>query len=67
MNETNQQKLVNAGFRIIRREDHLPAYLRIKVKGGSHEWKTLEKGFATKAALNRRMDELLKDEKTVED
>jgi hypothetical protein len=68
MNATNQQKLVNAGFTIIRKEDHVPGQLRIKVKGsGSHEWKTLEKGFPTKAAVDRRMNELLNDPKTVED
>ena len=69
MNATDQQKLVNAGFTIIRKEDfNLNAGLRIKTKGnGSHEWKTLEKGFETKAALERRMKELLRDEKTVED
>lgn len=71
MNAHDQQKLVTAGFTIIRREDHYnsdPHLMRIKVKGnGSHEWKTLQKGFPTKAALDRRMKELLKDEKTVED
>ncbi|MGI8601064.1 MAG: hypothetical protein ACR2KB_17560 [Chitinophagaceae bacterium] len=41
---------------------------RIKTKGnGGHEWKTLEKGFTTKAALEKRMNELLQDEKIVED
>lgn len=73
MNATNQQKLINAGFTIIRKEistiggDHHDNN-RIKYKGtGSHEWKTLEKGFPTKAAIERRMKELLKDPKTVED
>jgi hypothetical protein len=69
MNATDQQKVVNAGFTIIRKEDfNLNGQMRIKTKGtGSHEWKTLEKGFATKAALDRRMKELLQDPKTVED
>lgn len=69
MNATDQQKLVNAGFTIIRKEDfNMNGQMRIKTKGaGSHEWKTLEKGFATKAALERRMKELLQDPKTVED
>lgn len=69
MNAKDQQKLVNAGFTIIRKEGEFAATgLRIKVKGkGSHEWKTLEKDFPTRAALDRRMTELLKDPKTVED
>jgi predicted Rdx family selenoprotein len=70
MNATDQQKLVKAGFTIIRTElapgsgdNH-----RIKTKGsGSHEWKTLEKGFPTKAALERRVNELLKDPIIVQD
>ena len=69
MNGRDQQKLINAGFTIIRKEDfNLNGSLRIKTKGnGSHEWRTLEKGFATKAALERRMKKLLEDEKTIED
>lgn len=66
MNGTDQQKLVRAGFTIIRKEDHIR--LIIKFKGpGARDWRTLEKGFASKAALERRMNELLKDEKTVQD
>ena len=69
MDATNQMKLIAAGFTIIRREHfNMNGQLRIKYKGkGSHEWKTLEKGFASKAALERRMNELLKDPMTVED
>ncbi|HVZ95896.1 MAG TPA: hypothetical protein VG847_03415 [Chitinophagaceae bacterium] len=70
MNATDQGKLVRAGFTIIRAEGLLDEgkYLRIKYKGsGSHEWKTLEKGFFSKASLKRRIQQLLKDEKTIED
>ncbi len=69
MNATDQQKLVAAGFTIIRKEDHVGVKLmRIKTKSnGGHEWKTLEKGFPTKAALQRRMNELLKDRMVIED
>jgi hypothetical protein len=68
MNGTDQAKLVNAGYTIIRKEDHLGATLRIKYKGtGSHEWRTLEKGFKTKVALERRMCELLKISTVIED
>jgi hypothetical protein len=69
MNATDQQKLVRAGFTIIRKEIYnANKILRIKTKGsGSHEWKTMEKDFPSIAALERRMNELLKDEKTIED
>ncbi len=67
MNATDQQKLIRAGFTIIRKEGHLTGR-RIKYKGnGGHEWKTLEKDFPNNTALDRRMKELLNDEKTVED
>lgn len=72
MNASDQHKLVDAGFTIIRREDHLYGHLRIKFKGTwgnvtRYEWSTLEKDFETKAALERRMKELLKDPMIVED
>lgn len=70
MNGTDQQKLIKAGWTILRPEGLYDTWngLKIKFKGnGSHEWRTLEKGFQTKAALLRRMNELLKDEKTVQD
>jgi hypothetical protein len=57
MSATDQQKLIKAGFVIIRKDEQ---NLRIKFKGnGSHEWATFEKGFASKAALQRRVNELL--------
>jgi hypothetical protein len=66
MSGSDQQKLVNAGFTIIR-IDEQPT-LRIKFKGnGGHEWKTLEKGFASRAAVERRVKELLTDAKTIQD
>lgn len=68
MDATNQQKIIAAGFKIIRPEAHVQGQLRIKSKGpGGHEWKTLEKGFESKAALERRMKELLKDPMIVQD
>lgn len=69
MTASDEKKLVDAGFTIIRKEAYDPNTInwRIKYKGnGSHEWKTLVKGFATKAAFERKMRELLRDEKTVE-
>ena len=55
-----------AGFRIIRCDD-TPAP-RIKYRAGSNSaWVTLESGFTSKAARDRRFKELLQDKMTVED
>lgn len=65
MTAQDQLKLINKGFKIIRADMFR---LQIKHKGsGTHDWKTLEKGFASKAAVERRMKELLSDKMTVED
>lgn len=58
MDTKSQQKVIRAGFKILRADDHPQP--RIKYKGaGRQEWITLEK-FSTKAARNRRLTELLK-------
>ncbi len=68
MSGTDQAKVVDAGFMIIRRQDHQSQELKIKYKGnGGHEWKTLEKNFKNKSALEKRMKELLLNPMTVED
>lgn len=72
MNATDQQKVLNAGFTIIRDE--------VLHKGGSkyqgkikaktkvrREWFTLEKDFKTRSALISRMNELLQDPFVVKD
>lgn len=65
MDTISQKKVITAGFRILRPDDH-PG-IRIKYKGaGQYEWKTLEK-FETKAARDRRLQELLQDEKNIID
>jgi hypothetical protein len=65
MDANSQQKVIAAGFQIIR-EDDCPA-VRIKVKNKEHrEWATLEK-FQSKAARDRRMKELLNDEMIISD
>jgi hypothetical protein len=57
MDSASQQKVIAAGFTIIRCDD-TPSP-RIKFKGkGTHEWATLEK-FETKASRDRRYKELL--------
>lgn len=72
MNATDQQKLLNQGFTIVRRQvlGNNPASITRCIKAKTsvkREWFTLEKDFPTAASLVRRMDELLKDDKTVED
>ena len=56
MDKLSVQKVLNAGFTIIRKDDY-PAP-RIKVKTKDKDWSTLEK-FNTKAARDRRFDELM--------
>ncbi len=65
MNMSSSRKVIAAGFRIIRCDDY-PAP-RIKERNGSNEtWVTLE-SFKTKAARDRRFNELLKDPMIIED
>lgn len=64
MTQSDQLKVIKAGFTIIRADLFR---MVIKTKRGSFEWRTLEKGFASKAAIQRRMIELLCDSKTIED
>ena len=64
MNVKDQLKIINAGFRIIRADED---NLRIKQKDKhGWEWRTFEKGFASKAALRRRVRELLEKELIIE-
>jgi len=64
MDKHSQSKVIAAGFAIIRADDQPSP--RIKIKGKSHEWMTLEK-FETKAARDRRFAELLEDENVISD
>ena len=78
LSSIDQQKLLNAGFTLIRKEDksqltrqaatatesaaivRKPSGFIIKAKQGErHEWFTFEKEFASAAARDRRMIELL--------
>ena len=59
----NYEKLVASGFMIIRRDDYpVP---RIKQWVSDSSWRTVE-NFDTKAARDRRVAELLDDNKIVE-
>ncbi|MCC2590332.1 hypothetical protein [Chryseobacterium sp. MFBS3-17] len=59
------RKLLKAGFIIIR-EDLQNLVIKCKTVT-QRDWHTMEKGFASKAAMRRRMDEMLKDSKIIED
>ena len=64
MNINSQDKVMAAGFKIIRPDDY--PNIRIKYRVGNGAWSTLEK-FDTKAARDRRFKELLKDNSIIED
>lgn len=58
-------KLLKAGFTVIRADNE---NLKIKHKTKNViDWTTYESGFKSKAELRRRMDELLKLTKIIED
>lgn len=66
MNTRDQQKVINAGFILVRPDDQPSP--RIKVKDGkSSEWRTLNKPFPTKAARDRELDQLLKLDTVIQD
>ncbi len=58
-------KLLKAGYVIIR-ADNENLKIKHKIKN-LIDWTTYEKGFQSKAELRRRMDELLKLTKIIED
>ena len=64
MDTQSQIKVMDAGFRIIRKDDYPQPRIKAKIDGS--EWKTLEK-FNTKAARDRAFDEMLKDLMTISD
>ena len=58
MDKKSQLKVIKAGFKIIRKDD-TPSP-RIKMIGkGTYDWVTYEKDFPSKAARDRRFEELL--------
>lgn len=64
MGTNDQDKVIKAGFMIIRPDDY--PNIRIKYRVGNGAWKTLEK-FDTVAARDRRLKELLKNILTIMD
>lgn len=65
MTSADQLKVIRAGFKIIRADEN---QLIIKFKDNENlDWKILEKGFKSKAELNRRKSELLNLSNIIED
>jgi hypothetical protein len=79
MNNDNNSKLFAAGYTIIRKDESRLIIKKlcrakssdaISITTGKSllglSWQDIEKDFKTKAALKRRYDELLKDNRTIE-
>lgn len=64
MNQNGQDKVLRAGFTVIRTDDK--PNIRIKKLKSAGVWETME-NFPTKAARDRKIKELLKDDLTIED
>jgi hypothetical protein len=65
MNTTDQQKVIRAGFILIRPDDQPSPRIKVKDERG-HEWRTMEK-FETKAARDRKLHRLLESEIIIQD
>lgn len=65
MTAKDHQKLLSIGFTILRRDS---SNLKIKMKTPmQREWHQLKAMFANRHQLDKRMDELLSDNKIIED
>ena len=65
MTTADQIKVMSFGIKILR-----PDYFRMCIKQKTKyclEWQTLEKDFKSKAAIDRRMKELLEDKMLIQD
>lgn len=65
MDLNSQNKVLKAGFMIIRKDDYPQPKIKYK-QFGFPEWRTFEK-FTTKAARDRRFKDLLYDSSIIED
>lgn len=67
MDATNLQKVMDAGFTVIRPDDHPNIRIKFKDKD-QREWKTLYGNFPTKAERDRKLTELLRGSRlTIQD
>ncbi len=74
MNAKDQIKVCAAGFTILRSEvrsamtgPEKSFFIKHKTPEKPDAWHTFEKDFASEAAMNRRMTELLKDKMFIQD
>jgi hypothetical protein len=66
MTATDQQKVIKAGFTIIRADDH--PNIRIKAKTPDClDWRTIEKNFKSPYARDKRMAEMVKQPNVIID
>jgi len=66
MDRRSIDKIQVAGYRIIRCDDYPNPRIKIRAIGDPN-WKTLETGFPSKAARDRRFDELMNEPMTIND
>lgn len=66
MDTKSQDKVMKAGFRIIRKDDYPQPRIKVKRNEQGSDWRTLLK-FETKAARDRAFIELLNDPMTISD
>ena len=65
MDRKSQDKVLKAGFMIIRKDDYPQPRIKVRGTKGS-DYRTYAK-FKTKAERDREFDRLLQDEKTISD
>lgn len=65
MNTTDQQKIIKAGFILVRPDDQPSPRIKVKDKQ-SYEWRTMKK-FDTKAARDRELKKLLELDLVIQD
>ncbi len=66
MDKNSQDKVIKAGFRIIRKDDYPQPRIKTKSNSQWSDWHTLAK-FDTKAARDRAFAEMLEDGFTISD
>ena len=64
MDRNSTDKVIAAGFRVIRKDDYPQPRIKAKKNTTGSDWCTLEK-FETKAARDRAFEEMLKDPMTI--
>ena len=66
MRKDDCNKLLKAGYRFIRADEAGNKIRYLRAEHGSYGWRIWEQGFATKKEMRACINELLKDDKTLE-